>query len=218
MSISRETDIKRTTVYSIIDDLTQKGLMRVDVKGLKRLFATENPERLKHMLELQQKQMDESMPELQSLYNLKKGESLIKYYNGLAAIKSLYESILREMRPHEEYLSVGNPTQWFPLDAAYFKDFMERRANLSHGLNFSIRLLLTESEKTRELKKYERNYNEKIRILPKDMSFSSNLIILQRKVILHQLTPPIRAIVIENESTAQLQRELFNTIWKFLDE
>ena len=216
--LARETGIKRTTIYSIVDDLIRKGLMRIEVRGFKKFFAAENPERLEHMLELRQKQIGKFLPELQALYNLKKGESIIKYYDGPEAVKSVYEEILREIQPHEEYLSVGNPTQWFPLDARYLENFMERRAELSRGLNFTIRLLLKESEKAFDLKKYEKNYNEKIKILPKDVSFSSNLIILQRKIVIHQLTAPIKAIVVENESTAQLQRELFNIIWRSIGE
>lgn len=212
--LAQISEIKRTTVYSVVESLKQKGLIKVEVKGFKKLFMAEKPEKLEVMLELRRKRMETLLPEFQSIENLDGGESFIKYYDGWDAVKSIYEEILREIRPHDEYLTVGNPAKLFPLYADYFNDFMERRAKLSRKLNFQIRLLLKECDKARELKQYEKNYNEEVKILPKNVNFSSNLIIIPKKVIIHQLVPPVRAVVIENKSAVQLQRELFNTIWE----
>ncbi|MFH1030912.1 MAG: helix-turn-helix domain-containing protein [bacterium] len=211
---SQIAEIKRTTVYSVVDSLKQKGLIKVEVKGFKKFFMAEKPEKLEVMLELRRKRMEKLLPEFQRIENFEGGESFIKYYDGLEAVKSLYEDILQELRPHDEYLSVGNPTYWFPLDVDYFTNYRERMAKFSRKLNLKIRLLLKECDKARELKQCEKNYNEKVKILPKNVNFSSNLIIIPKKVIIHQLVPPVRAVVIENKSAVQLQRELFNTIWE----
>ncbi len=216
LKLSNVSEIKRTTAYAVVESLKQKGLVKVEVKGFKKLFIAEKPEKLEVMMELRRKRMKELLPEFQAIENLKEGESFIKYYDGLEAVKGVYEEILKEMRPHEEYLTVGNPSQWFPLDAEYFQNFKERRTKLSWKLNFKIRHLLKDCDKTHELKKYEKNYNEEIKILPEKINFSSNLIIIPKKVIIHQLIPPFRAIVIENQSAVQLQRELFNTLWETL--
>ncbi|MFH0854565.1 MAG: helix-turn-helix domain-containing protein [bacterium] len=214
LKLSKASEIKRTTVYAIVDSLTQKGLIKIEVKGFKKLFIAEKPEKLKIILELQRKKMEKLLPEFQAIENLKGGESFLKYYEGLEAIKGVYEEILKEMNPKEEYLSVGNPILWFSIDNDYFQNFRERRAKLSRKLNFRIRHLLKESPRALELKKCEANYNEKIKILPEGINFSSNLIILQKKIIIHQLISPMLAIVIENRSVVQLQRELFNIIWE----
>lgn len=216
LKLSKVSEIKRTTSYAVVESLQEKGLVKVEVKGFKRLFIAENPEKLEVMMELRRKRMKDLLPEFQALQNFEGGESFIKYYDGLEAVKGVYEEILKEIRPHEEYLSVGNPSQWFPLDPEYFQNFKERRTQLSRKLNFTIRHLLKDCEKARELKKYEKNYNEEIKILPENINFSSNLIIIPKKIIIHQLVPPIRAIVIENQSAVQLQRELFNTLWETL--
>ncbi|MFH1187495.1 MAG: helix-turn-helix domain-containing protein [bacterium] len=214
LKLAQAAEIKRTTAYSVVESLKQKGLIKIEVKGFKKFFVAENPKKLDVMLELKREQMKQLLPEFLALQNLSGEENFIKYYEGLKAVKNVYEEILKEMKPHEEYLSVGNPVQWFPLDADYFQDFMERRAKLSRKLNFKIRLILKDSKKAHVLKKYEKNYNEEIKLLPPRATFSSNLIIVPKKIIIHQLIPPVRTIIIENKSAVQLQREMFNTIWE----
>ncbi len=217
LKLSNVSEIKRTTAYAVVESLQQKGLVKIEVNGFKKLFIAEPPEKLEVMLELRRKKMKELLPEFMAIQNLEGVESFIKYYDGLESIKTVYEEILKEMRPHEEYLSIGNPSKWFPLDSEYFQNFRQRRAELSRKINFTIRHLLKDCEKAREIKNYEKNFNEKIKILPEKINFSSNLIIIPRKVIIHQLIPPFRAIVIENPSAVQLQRELFNIIWETIN-
>ncbi|MFH0856345.1 MAG: helix-turn-helix domain-containing protein [bacterium] len=216
LKLSNVSEIKRTTAYAVVESLMQKGLVKIEVNGFKKLFVAEAPEKLEVMLELRRKKMKELLPEFMAIQNLEGAESFIKYYDGLESIKTVYEEILKEMRPHEEYLSIGNPSKWFPLDNEYFQKFRQRRAELSRKINFKICHLLRDCEKAREIKNYEKNYNEKIKILPEKINFSSNLIIIPKKVIIHQLIPPFRAIVIENPSAVHLQRELFNVIWETL--
>ncbi len=43
--IARVSQVKRTTIYSLIDSLKQQGLMHVEEKGLKKLFTPSAPEK-----------------------------------------------------------------------------------------------------------------------------------------------------------------------------
>ena len=109
---------------------------------------------------------------------------------------------------------ISDQKKWIEADEKFFKNFTERRAKL----NINIRLLLQESETAREFKKFEKNYNERIKILPKGTSLTTNLVVIPQKVVIHQMTPPIMAIVIENKSIIQLHKELFEIIWKSIPE
>lgn len=51
LQITRGAELKRTTVYSIIESLKQKGLINIEARGFKKLFVAENPERLESILE-----------------------------------------------------------------------------------------------------------------------------------------------------------------------
>lgn len=84
------------------------------------------------------------MPEFLALYNLKGGEGFIKYYKGINSIKTVYESLLKDAKPHEDYSAIGAQQEWYNLNPEYFRDFIRRRAKL----NIKIRLLMQDSKKS----------------------------------------------------------------------
>lgn len=210
LKIARTAQIKRTTAYSVIESLKQKGLINIEIRGFKQFFVAENPEKLESIFESRKQQFKDSLPELLALYNLKGQESLIKYYEGLESIKGIYEQLLKEIKPHENYLVTGAQDQWYNLDPDFFQKFIQKRAKLP----INIRMLFTDSKIAREHKKDSQNYNEKIKILPADTSLTTNLVITPQKVVIHQLIPPVMAIVIENPSIVKMHQELFEIIWK----
>lgn len=209
LKIARTAEIKRTTVYSVVESLRQKGLMNIELRGWKKLYTVESPEKLKFILENKKNELQDSMPEFMAMQNLKESGSFIKYYEGLESIKSIYEGLLKDIKSGEDYLVIGNQEQWFNLDKKYFLNFIKRRAKL----NIKIRMLLQDSKIAREHKKIEKNYNEKIKILPSKINLTTNLVIIPRKIVIHQLTPPIMAMVIENKNIIQMHREFFEIMW-----
>ena len=210
LKISRVANLKRTTVYSVAEQLKQKGLLSIEIRGFKQLFVAEDPDNLEAVLDERREKLKLAMPDLSALFNLKGGEGKIKYYEGLEAIKSVYETLLRDVMPHEDYLVVGDQSMWYKLDPDYFRNFIERRAKL----NINIKLLFQDSAIAREHKKLEKNFSEKVKILPPETTLTTNMVIIPRRLVIHQLTPPIMAIVIENKSVIQMHHELFEIIWR----
>ena len=212
LKIARNADMKRTTIYSVIESLRQKGLILVEMQGIKQLFVAENPENLISILENRKRKFQDFLPEFLALYNLKGGEGFIKYYEGLESVKNIYEELLKEAKPHEDYLVITDQQQWHNLDANYFQKFIEKRAKL----NLNIKILMCDSDIARQHKKFEKNYNEQIKILDKDKKIDINLIITPRKLVIHQLVDPIMAIVIENKSIIKMQKQFFDIIWEMI--
>lgn len=212
LQIARETTVKRSTIYPIIESLKHKGLVKIEIKGFKQKYAAENPEVLKGIYDTKKVRLNDAIAELTSMHNLQGGEGLIKYYQGLQSVKNIYENLLEDIQSGEDYLVIADQHLWYDLDKDYFQNFIERRSKL----NINIKLLLTDSEIAHEHKKYEKNYNEEIRILPKETSLTTNLIITPRKVVIQQLTTPIMAIVVENKSIINMHKELFDMLWKSL--
>ena len=50
LQLSKISGVKRTTVYTIVDSLIANGLMRIDIKGFKKYYVTEPPEKLEQIL------------------------------------------------------------------------------------------------------------------------------------------------------------------------
>lgn len=209
LKLSRATDIKRSTVYLTIESLKKKGLMRIELPGLKQLFVAEHPHRLEAALASREQLLKRVMPDLEALYNLKGEESTVKYYEGIEAVKGMYNDLLEEMGLRDEYLAISQSEPWFAVAPEFFQNFVEKRAEMK----IFTRLLLVDSEKSRYLKKYERNFNMNVKLLTKDSSFTSNVTIVRNKLITQQMIPPVSAVVVENSSMADTQRQVFELLW-----
>jgi sugar-specific transcriptional regulator TrmB len=210
LKIARTAKIKRTTVYSVVESLKQKGLMNIELKGFKQLFVAENPEKLESILENRKTLLQKALPEFSSLYNLKGGESFIKYYEGLEAIKTVYEGLIKDVRHGDSYSIISETENWYNLDPKFFENFLQRRAKL----DINVRLLTQESKIAGKLKQFEKNYNEKVKFLPKNTKLSTNMVVTPQKVVIQQTTQPIMAIVIENRSVIKMHQEFFEIMWR----
>jgi len=214
LKIARVTEIKRPSVYPIIERLKNFGLMAEEIKGFKTFYIAESPEKLELILEERKAKFKDSLPDFSKLYNLQGQHEVIKRYDGLQAVKSVYEDLLRTIKPHEDFLIIADQTKWMSLDEKYFTDFIKRRAKLP----IRIRMLQIDTPTSRWFKKYEKNFNYTIKFLPKGTELTTNLVVIPEMLVIHQIIPPIMAMVVENKSVIQLHRQLFEVIWQSLPE
>ena len=212
LKIARDTAIKRTTVYGIIESLKEKGLIRIELKGLKQFYAAENPEKLETLLERRKDAFAKNLPEFMALYKLEGSESTIKYYTGIQAMQDIYRDTLREIKPHQDYLVIANEEKWQAMDPKFALSYTEDRAKLP----IKTRMLFQDSAVAREQKLLERNYNCEIRIIPQGTPLNVDTLLLPNKLITFEMTPPYMTVVIENKSIIELHREMFEIIWKSL--
>ncbi|MFA5995375.1 MAG: helix-turn-helix domain-containing protein [Patescibacteria group bacterium] len=213
LNLARNASMKRSTVYAIVEALKQKGLMHIKMQGLKKLYTAANPEQLEHILEQRQDNFKKHLPDFLAIYNLESNNNFVKYYEGLTAVKALYEDSLKQIKPHEDYLVITNQEQWLQLDEKFFMNYIKKRAKL----NINTRLLFQDSPIAREHKRLEKNFNEQVKILPAGTALEIDLVLIPNRLIIHQLIPPIMAIVIENKSVIKMQQELFEIIWRSIN-
>ncbi len=214
LSITRASGIRRTTIYTVIESLKAKGLMSIELAGLKQRYVAEDPDKLESMLEARRAKFRKLLPELEAMHNLKGGESTVKYYQGLEAVKNIDEGLIRDIKPHETYNVIADQEKWLGLDDKFFKDFTARRGKL----NIDIRIIFQDTPIAREFKKYERNYNAKIKLMPRDIKLDIDIITTPQRIVFHQLIPPIMAIVVENQSLIRAHQQIFDIMWSSLPD
>jgi sugar-specific transcriptional regulator TrmB len=213
LKIARESGVKRTTIYAVIEALRARGLVGVEERGLKRVFVAENPSRLGRILEEQKQTLQSFFPELEALYTLRGNDSIIRYYSGVEAIRSVYDELLNELRSGDDYFVYGDPERWDLFDKEYFKSFIERRLRIS----INAKIILVASEKARSYKEQEQNYREEVQLLPEGVKIDTNMVITPRKIVTHPLTHPVTTIVIETSALVHMQHTLFKVIWDSLE-
>lgn len=216
LRIARQVDVKRTTIYSIIESLKNMGLISLEMKGFKTYYRAEDPSKLELLLEMRKERLKAVLPDLSALYNLKGGESTIKYFEGAEAVKSIYFGLLKELKRHDDYLIISNVDEWWKLDQDFLMKFTLERGRVARENDVKIRILLQDTLGAREYKANEKKYNVIVKILPANYALVTNLVVIPKKVVIHQLTAPTMAMVFENSSVVQLQRQLFEMIWNSL--
>lgn len=210
LKISKVSNLKRTTVYGVVETLKNKGLMRIELKGLKQLFVAESPEKLDIILENRKLEFQSKLPDFMALYKLEGGEASIKYYSGLKAMKQVYLGTLDNIKSGDEYLVITNQKKWFELDPDFWmKEYIEERAKLP----CKTRLLSQDSDIAREHQKFQRNFNEEFRIFKEGVSINIDMVITPYKIIIVDLLPPLTTLVIENKNIIELQKQMFEILW-----
>ncbi|MDP1604645.1 MAG: helix-turn-helix domain-containing protein [Legionella sp.] len=211
--LSLESGLKRATVYGLIDSLIAQGLLHIEIKGVRKLFVAESPDKLASLLDKKKQILTTIMPALvQDYLHVSPAMNTIKMYHGLCGIKLLYDNILNTLKSGDEYLVISDQYKWHALDPDYFEAFIQKRATYE----LVIKLILQDNVHARDYHFREEHYKEKIKFLPGGMQLNMNMVIYAQNVLLVQTIEPFLAILIENANVAAMHKILFNTMWELL--
>jgi hypothetical protein len=146
-------------------------------------------------------------------FNKRGKDTLIKYYEGVEGVKSVYEGLLRDTRQGEPYYVISSHQEWYKVDEKWFSDFSERR----NAKRLDFKFFLLDSDHARRLKEREAILGLKVKILPKNLHFTSILIITPYRILIHNLEPPIEGLVIENQDMITMFFQVFNVMWASIE-
>src|SRR3989344_6279349 len=94
--IAKKAGLRRTTTYSVLSYLVERGVVgRTKIKNKTR-FLVEPPGRLFNLVSELQSQIKKALPELDALYNKNDTKPKIIFYEGNSAIHNVYEDTLTE--------------------------------------------------------------------------------------------------------------------------
>lgn len=212
--LARKTDIKRANVYYFLESLKEKGLITQfsDMSGVKH-FRAEKPEKLLEYIDTKEKELEEErekvnhiIPDLKQLaskqpYDVPK----VRYYEGKKSVERLYEEIFSS----KEVLAIANIDSVgaiFPKYAWGLKEILPQR-------NIKMKELIVESKSAdRYLKEMKSDFH-KMKKLPKNLSFSTDILIYKKKVAYISYRQVITAFVIEDSLINEAERKIFEGLW-----
>lgn len=216
LEISRRTEIKRGTVYHIVNRLIEKNLVKALVLGKKNYYVAEDPRRMSAMLEERKKELDEIVPFLKEQYRLREDTPNIYFYEGREGVERVYEEILK--------LESKKEALWFGCQQDLFEEFYDVYKTLEdrdvEEDSAGIRLLMNPTKMDRE---YAQNVNDdedtykivKARVLPKDLLFvNTNNIIIENKLVIFSVKDDYFVVIIESADVANTYRALFEMAWR----
>ncbi len=123
--IAKKATIKRTTAYSVLDSLVQRGFIGKTKVQRKTRFLVEPPDKLLFMVSNLQSQLSKLLPELQALYNAKQTKPKITFYEGKGAIQNVYDDTLREKPKEILEWNTDKYFKYFPKEYNYIQKRMQ---------------------------------------------------------------------------------------------
>ena len=215
--LSKKANIKRPTVYVILEKLKELGLVSFSVQKKKKVFSIEKPEKLLKMIELEKEKTEEKekelkkiMPKLKSLTKKETLVPIIRYYEGKEGIWDIIDNMI-ESRQDTFIISTGKAYDVLGF-SRIIKDVIEKRRKIG-----TTAYIISDHhlEQIKEYKKKEILFRE-YRFLPETINLNSIVYIYADKVALIFFKEPISGIIIENKELFLVFKFMFDSLWKEL--
>lgn len=200
-SLSKETKINRSVVYSIIDKLIEKGLVSNKIINGVKYFSASDPRSLTDLLDQKKRILSKLIPNLKSIKMKEKEEVSMELFQGLNGGITVMKDIINE---GENYLSFGNGEGFSGLGTIaeqYIRKINEKK--------IKEKLLLKKTKEPLLKGKYS-----EVRFLPDNFDLPVITTIYGNKVAIAILEEPQYTILIKSKSLATTYRNLFEGLWR----
>lgn len=211
--IAKRANLKRPTVYLIIDELNILGLSSEIIKGKKKFYSAVHPKRFVELAKFRADQADKILPELVAIQKNDE-KPKVRMLEGIAGVRIAYQEAFALLNNKEEGFWLGNIT--FLVEN--FPELLEEYNLLIKKIRDPhIREIIYGGEKSKEWVKEMQNKIPKNHFVKyfedgKDFGMTDQLII-GNKIINFSLGKEIFVLIIESKEMAQSQRVMFEILW-----
>lgn len=213
--ISHKAKVNRATTYVMIEALSNRGLMSTFVKGKKRFYVPESPDRLMSILRIQQKELEEkqsefekTLPMFMALFNVEGAKPQIRYIEGPEGLKTLRESFEKLEGEFVEIVNVD--------EAQSVKEMMQDHARHAASLTekkVPHRIIAVVDKKTHA--DIPHVGVGEIRCVPfSDFPLHAEITVRANHVYLFSYRSAVLSVVVVSKEMADAFRVLFNLAWK----
>lgn len=219
--ISSQSGISRTSIYDILETLTQKGLVSKIKKSGKTYFYALSPDKLIDYLErekrdnekkvdLQQEKIRKIMPELISMQNLHaENKPKVQFFEGEKGMREAYEDSLTANKLILAYANVEEMHKGLPT---FFPEYYKRRTKA--GIH--IKTIMPRNKISFERARQDSEEMRTTKFLPEEkMTFSPEINIYGNKLLVASWRERM-AIIIESKELADFHKLTFDLVWDSL--
>ena len=210
IDLAKRSGIKRTTVYDILEELQQKGLVYKGIEEKRTIWLPHSPKKLEETIRLRYQHIKKIMPELEAYWRTSDVKPRIANYEGLEGIKTLFGSLAPEFKANQNYYIISSSKDWMEIDPEYFSDFIEKRTQKG----VKSWLLTLKNPVSEEMAK-NKKFGYKTKFLPNDINFKAGMIIYNGKIIFSVVDEKF-AVMIESKFLYEQQEQMFRLLWKTL--
>lgn len=203
---AKEAGVRRTTTYSILKGLAQKGFVVVYVRKGRQIFVAEKPRTVAGHFEKKLKTFTAAIPFLEAFDKKQLQTSGLRFIETIDELKRFYADILRDYR-HRSYLAIGNTQAWESLDPEFFVEYRKERA----AAGIRTKLLLTADSRISSPK--NGLLLRDVKFLPAHYTFKSTIDIFDDKVLIVSPDQTSLAVVIAVPAMVDIFKSTFQLVW-----
>lgn len=206
--LAKLTDINRTTLYTLLPNLFQAGVIKKIKENKRELLSPASPEELFCHCERKYKEIKENIEELNLLYRMQGLNPKIQTLDSTEHIKKLFLDSLFA-RQVSMYIRIDNCRpdikKW--LKEIFFPEIEKK--------DIDIKIIVVASDSTSAKTEYDR-YKAKFRFISsRNYQFANDSIIYDDRIsyfICDKGEPPT-GIIIESKLIAEAQKSSFELAW-----
>ncbi len=213
LNIAKKAELKRPTVYLILDSLISKGLISILPKAGKTLYLAENPDYLLTVLEKRKEGLKNILPMLSAMYRIEKQKPQVRYYEGKEGVKRIYS----ELRQAKEYIL------FYGSIKDISKDFEEELLIPEEIKKMGIQVKEIMTSDPIDLKYAKRimrmnNPNHIVRIVKKGVDFALDSAIFDDKIAIVSVKKDFFGVIIESKDISHSFKVLYELAWQAAKE
>lgn len=209
--IAKRADIKRSTVYGILDELIAKGLVSYSQKGKKKFFKGSDPSVIIEIANANKRSFETILPDLSSIYSKHKLKPSVQFFEGREGIKRIYEDTLT--CKYKKIYQVVKVNDFIKFPGAEFsKEYIQKRAAKGitayaiHPQNNDLHNDVY-GENSSALKR-------QVKYIDEDIFHTSMTMIYDYKVAVISTESEGFGFIIESKEFSQMMQGYFDFMWK----
>jgi sugar-specific transcriptional regulator TrmB len=211
---AKKARLERSTAYLIANDLLEKGLLVEDFSNYRKRISPISPQKLltklsarQRLIQRQELELSEKLPELQKQFDESNVQPIIKYYEGVKGLQTVWQDILSTKNEILLWTNQEKEIQFFSKD--FHNKFIEERIRKQ----IPIRALAVNNNPGEKLLETDQESLRQSKLLPIQTSFSAETYIYDNKVATLDYKKNIFGIIIESEAIASTQKSIFEMTW-----
>lgn len=206
--LARESGLKRTTIYPILANLIEKGLVNSYKKGSKTLFVPLTPAKLVSLYEHKLESLTALVPYLEKMQNTQTKPYGVRFIQTKRELETFYNDILDDYRERSYYI-IGNANAFLNVDPNFLLEFRKKRALR----NIHTKLLLSHDSKS-AVGQDDQSLIREFKYLPEKYQFKSTIDIYDDKILIVGPEVKALAVVIAIPPMVDVFRSIFEVLWE----
>lgn len=207
---ARLSNVNRTTLYSSIEEMEEKGVINIVKKAGKTFLESVPPERLLHILSERQELFASVLPDMQTLKLKPRKGPQVRFYRGKEGFKLFFRALL----------DTGISEWLITTSGKEFLSFVSERYIVEHIIKekrrrkIKSRQIISDSHYAREIVKKDKLENRESKIVDANYKLPVVEIIFGNSVAIISSNFTDLIMVIESQEVAETHRSYFELIWK----